>query len=159
MSYICLDCGHIFEYGEQVCWSESRGEFWGASCSESVSGCPLCRGEYSESVPCDICGSEHLEEELNNGVCDECIDRYKHDVDMCFKIGSGDTEKIELNCFLASIFEKDAIEQILLENLKIRNQYMKEYVQADCEKFVEKNRDWFAERLAEEVKKDENAKG
>ena len=155
MAYICLNCGHIFEEGEQANWEESRGEFWGHACSENMSGCPLCHGEYEESTPCEICGSEHLEEELNGGVCDECIEKYQHDIDMCFKIGSNDTDDVKLNCFLASMFDKEEIEEILFRELKEAQKYR----QIDCEKFIESDRSWFAERLAEEVKRDENAKG
>lgn len=155
MAYICLNCGHIFEEGEQANWEESRGEFWGHACSENMSGCPLCHGEYEETMPCAICGSEHLEEELNGGVCDDCIEKYQHDIDMCFNIGSNDTDNVELNCFLASMFDKKEIEEILFRELKEAQKYR----QIDCEKFIKSDRDWFAERLAEEVKKDENAKG
>ena len=66
---------------------------------------------------------------------------------------------VELNCFLASMFDKQEIEEILFRELKNEEKYIKELVNLDCEKFVNSNRDWFAERLAEEVKKDENAKG
>lgn len=155
MAYICLNCGHIFEEGEQAHWIESRGEFWGHACSESMSGCPLCHGEYEESKPCEICGSEHLEEDLNNGICDECINKYQYDVDVCYKIGSNDTDTVDLNCFLASMFDKEEIEQILLKELKEAQKYKK----IDCKKFIEQDRSWFGERLAEEVKKNENAKG
>lgn len=154
MAYKCLECGNIFEEGEQAHWSESRGEYWGTPCSEYMSGCPLCNGEYEETTPCEICGSEHLEEELNGGVCDECIERYQHDIDMCLKIGSNDTDKVELNCFLASMFNKEKIEEILFREFKEAQKYMK----IDCKKFIEQDRSWFGERLAEEVKKNENKK-
>lgn len=159
MAYKCLECGHIFEEGEEARWSEERGEFWGTSCSEEMIGCPLCKGEYEETAQCAVCGSHHLENELNCGVCDECIDEYKYDIDMCFAIGSQDADTIELNCFLASIYSREEIEHILFETLKEKQKYMKEFVQKDCEKFVEDNRSWFAETLVEEVKKNENAKG
>ena len=155
MAYICLKCGHIFEEGEQAHWEESRGEFFGRICSESMIGCPLCHGEYEESTPCEICGSEHLEEDLIGGVCDDCIDKHRYDIDMCFKVGKNDTENIEINCFLASIFDKTEIEEILFRELKEAEKCRK----IDCEKFIEIDRDWFAERIAEEVRKNENAKG
>ena len=150
MAYKCVECGHIFEEGEQICWDEDRGEFWGSSCSETMSGCPCCGGSYEETKACEICGSEHLEEDLNGGLCDECIDKYKNDFDMCFKIGKNDYDKVELNCFLASVFEKDEIEEILFEELKKRNKY----VTVDCEKFINSDRSWFAERLVEELEKE-----
>ena len=156
MAYICLDCGHIFEEGEQSTWSESRGEYWGSPCYETMSGCPLCNGDYEEAVECEICGSSHLKDELNGGICDECIEKYRYDIDVCFKIGSNDTESVELNCFLASMFDKKEIEDILFRELKEAQKYR----QIDCEKFIVlADGDWFGERLAEEVKKDENAKG
>lgn len=155
MAYRCLECGHIFEEGEQKTWSESRGEFWGEPCGEEMSGCPLCKGEYEKTVRCAVCFSEHLEDELSGGVCEECIENYQHDIDMCFKVGANDTAEIELNCFLASMFDKEEIEEILFRELKEAEKYR----QIDCGKFIESDRDWFAERLAEEVKKNEVGKG
>jgi hypothetical protein len=151
MAYRCLECGHIFEEGEQARWSESRGEFWGVACSENMSGCPLCKGDYEETTPCKICGSEHLENELSGDVCDECIEKYHHDIDVCFKVGANDTETIEINCFLASMFDKEQIEELLLNALKEKREYMRDYVDKDCEKFVNSDRSWFAENLAKEV--------
>lgn len=150
MSYICLDCGNIFEEGEQITFQENMGEHFGEKVYKKITGCPICGGEYEESTPCSICGSEHLEEDLNGGLCDECIDKYKNDFDMCFKIGKNDYDKVELNCFLASVFEKDEIEEILFEELKKRNKY----VTVDCEKFINSDRSWFAERLVEELEKE-----
>lgn len=150
MPFVCYDCGHIFEDGEQAHRNENRGEYWGSSCSEDVSCCPLCGGEYAKSVPCAICGSEHLEEELSGGVCDECIDEYKYNIDMCYKIGSNDTDKVELNCFLASMFDKGEIEEILFEELAKTNKYNA----IDCENFINSDKSWFAERLLEELEKE-----
>jgi RecJ-like exonuclease len=150
MSYICLDCGHIFEDGEQATYKEDCGECWGHTVYKSYSCCPVCGGEYEESTPCAICGSEQLEENLNGGLCDECIDKYKNDIDMCFKIGKNDADKVELNCFLASVFEKSEIEELLFEELKKRNSHVK----VDCEKFMNSDRSWFAERLLEELEKE-----
>ena len=80
MSYICLDCRRIFEEGEQITFQENMGERFGVTCSKRINGCPNCGGEYEESKPCSICSLEHLEEDLNGGLCDECIDKYKNDI-------------------------------------------------------------------------------
>ena len=100
MSYKCCNCGNVFEYPDG--WEESRGEFWGEPAYESMSGCPHCHGDYEEAMPCKICDSEYFGDELQGGVCSECIKKYQYDIDMCFKIGANDTDKVELNCFLAS---------------------------------------------------------
>lgn len=154
MSYKCYECGHVFDESDLDFWEEDRGEYWGTRCSETLSGCPKCRGDYAEAVTCDVCGKDFFEEELNNGVCDCCIEKYRYNIDVCNNIGKNDDDKIELNCFLASVFSKEEIENILFEKLK----EAQKYGQIDCKKFIESDRDWFVERLAEEVKKNENGK-
>ena len=154
----CLECGHVFSEYELNTWEESRGEHFGIPCYEKMSGCPICEGDYEDAVECDVCGENHLASELTGGVCEDCIKKYQHDVDMLFKIGENDTDKVELNCFLASVFTKEDIELILLDALKSMKEYSKKLVESDCERFIEYNREWFAERLAEEVKKNEDSK-
>lgn len=65
MAFKCLECGHIFEDGEEARWTEAHGE--------QFSGCPLCRGEYEETKPCKHCGSEKLDDELYEGWCEDCL--------------------------------------------------------------------------------------
>lgn len=65
MSYLCLDCGS--EFDEPASWQESRGEFWGMPCSETMYGCPFCHGDYVEVEYANI---EEIEEE--EGEEDEC---------------------------------------------------------------------------------------
>ncbi len=53
---ICNDCGKVFEDDELATWEESRGEFWGMPCTETMTGCPFCHGdveEYKESEEID----------------------------------------------------------------------------------------------------------
>jgi hypothetical protein len=149
MTYKCLECGHIFEEGEEGHYYEN-GEYWGALYSQKKSCCPLCKGDYEETVPCEICGSEHLKDELISGVCEECIENYRYDIKTCYAIGKNDEENIKLNVFFASIFDKEEIEDILLTALLKEEKIFKK---VDCKKFIDKNKEWFAERLAEEVKK------
>lgn len=154
----CVECGHVFSEYELSTWEESRGDHFGIPCYEKMSGCPICEGDYEDVVECDICGENHLVRELTGGVCEDCIKTYQHDVDMHFKVGANDTDSIELNCFLASVFTKEDIELILLNELKSRKGYAKKQVESDCERFIEYNREWFAAWLAEEVKKNEDGK-
>lgn len=45
--YKCNDCGRVFD--EPHTWKESRGEFWGQPCYETLSGCPYCEsGDIDE---------------------------------------------------------------------------------------------------------------
>lgn len=68
--YKCVDCGHIFE--ECAVWYEDRGEFWGASCSERMEGCPKCRGYFEEASECKECGKIEFDDELIDGLCRSC---------------------------------------------------------------------------------------
>ena len=140
MSYICLNCGNIFGEGEQVNWVESHGENW--------DGCPCCGGDFEKAVKCKICGAECLEDELNGGcVCDECIEEYSKDFDTCYNIANQDKQEIKINGLLATIFDTSEIEQILFEFLK------KDGEKNDFAGYTEQDKDWFAEKLAEEVSK------
>lgn len=147
MFYKCLDCGHIFEEGEQSYWQESRGEYWGFPCFEEMVGCPLCRGSYEKTVKCDVCGSEHLNDELNGGVCKDCIDDYRKNFDVCCAVSIEETSAVEINALLSSLFDPSDIEQILKEHIRTN------MPDVDCSVFIDRDADWFGERLAEEVNK------
>ena len=73
--YICTQCNHIFEEGEEKIIRENHGEYFGFPAYEEYSICPVCGGQYDEAVDCSICGECHLEEDLTNGICDECLDK------------------------------------------------------------------------------------
>ncbi len=147
MAYKCLDCGHIFENGEQKTIREDRGEFWGMNCAVQESVCPLCNGEYEETSRCKICHSEHLDEELSGGVCEDCINKYKKDFEICYQIASQDKVAVEINGLLASLLEPHIIEQALKNYIKTKWQGV------DCSEYIDTDKDWFGEKLAKEVKR------
>ena len=145
MAYKCLSCGHIFEEGEQATWREYMGECHGSPAYEEFSGCPICNGEYEETKRCEICGGEFLEYELLGGcVCEECIEEHSKDFDVCYKISANEKEEIKINALLVSLLDVDEIETILYHYLKTKRDI-------DCSKFVNQDKDWFADRLVEEV--------
>ena len=147
MAFKCLDCGHIFEEGEQSRWEEHHPYGMGYV-AEEFSGCPICNGDFEETKQCEICGGEFLEDELNGGcVCDECIEEYSKDFDTCYKISANEKEEIKINALLASLFDVDEIEAILYQQLES----VKDNI--DCSAFINEDKDWFADKLAEEVSK------
>ena len=152
MAYKCLECGHIFDEGEQAFWSED-GEYWGTPFSQRMSGCPICKGAYRETVRCQICGSEHLENELTEGVCEDCVDEYRKNFDGCYNLFIGEKTEVKINSVLAFLFDDADIEQILKEYIR------KKWQDVDCSPFIDENKEWFVEKLLKEVKKNENAKG
>ena len=147
MAFKCLDCGHIFEEGEQSRWEEHHPYGMGYA-AESFSGCPICNGDFEETKQCEICGGEFLEDELNGGcVCDDCVEEYKRDLETCYAIAeTTEKQEIKINALLASLFDVDEIETILYHYLKTKRDI-------DCSKFVNQDKDWFADRLVEEVSK------
>ena len=150
MAYKCCDCGHIFEDGEEAVWYDTHG--LERPPYEKMSGCPICKGAYEETVQCDVCGSDHLENELSGGVCDECINEYRKNFNACYELSIGETTPIEINSLLASLFDVCDIEQILKEYIRDRWQ------DVDCSPFIDKDISWFGERIVEGVKKNENGK-
>lgn len=144
MAYRCLECGHIFEEGEQAVWEETHG--LDTPPYEKFSGCPICKGAYEETIPCKICGSEHLEEELHGCVCKECVEPYRKDWKACFKIGKKEKTSIGINSFLADMFIVEEIEDILYE-------FLEKTKEVDCSPFIDNDKEWIGERLLEEVNK------
>lgn len=70
--YKCLECGHIFEQGEEAKWTETHGFTDGRY--EHFTGCPICKSAYEETVPCKECFGAFLEDELfPGGICKECL--------------------------------------------------------------------------------------
>lgn len=58
----CIECGHIFDDGEQERWIEPHGEVW--------ESCPICKGDYEEVEPCKICGTYN--HECQEEYCEDC---------------------------------------------------------------------------------------
>ena len=70
--YKCLECGHIFEPGEEAKWTEKHGFTDGRY--EHFTGCPLCKSAYEETLRCQKCQAEFLSDELFPGnICRECL--------------------------------------------------------------------------------------
>lgn len=148
MTFKCLECGHIFEEGEQATWAEHHPYGMGTA-SEEFSGCPICKGDFEKTKQCKICGGEFLEDELLGGcVCEDCVEEHKRDLKTCYEIAeTTEKQEIKINALLASLFDVDEIETILYQQLEsVKNNI-------DCSAFINEDKDWFAEKLVEEVRK------
>lgn len=141
--YKCLGCGNLFEEGEEKKWVEPHGE--------EIMGCPLCGYTYEETIKCEICGSEHLKEDLIEGVCKECFDKHSGDINICYKASESEKETIKINAFLAEMFDSETIEEILIEHLKEVPFYLENHKE-NMKNFVENDKSWFAERIVEVLK-------
>ena len=79
--YCCLECGRIFPKDEVSVWKESRGEYWGTLCYESVSGCPYCKGDYVKTHQCNVCNEwiigSYIKLEGGERICEDCYTTYE----------------------------------------------------------------------------------
>lgn len=138
MTYKCYDCERTFN--EPKFTKEAHGEVFAC--------CPYCNGSFDEAKKCEICGEYFFEDELNGGcVCDDCVEEYKNDFDTCYAISEiAEKEEIKINALLASLVSVSKIEAVLYHILKEKGD-------VDCSVFINEDKDWFAEKLLEEVKK------
>lgn len=141
MLYTCENCNSTLDddMAEVV---HNKHEHFGAFCFEDVLQCPMCGGELSEVPSCELCGEPTPE--LFSGVCMSCIESKRFDADFCLSLDSG-TEDVEINSFLASVFDPSEIENIL------RRELSKMEV-VDCSKFIDGDVYWFGEQILKEVK-------
>ena len=147
MAYKCLNCGHIFEEGEQTTREEHHPYGMGYA-TEEFSCCPMCEGYYEKTEKCQICLGEFFKSELNGEcVCDDCVNEFSKNFEVCYKISKDEKEEIKINALLVSLLDVADIEEILYQHLKNTEKHI------DCSEFVKQDKYWFAEKLAEEVNK------
>lgn len=79
--FICLECGYVFDEDDISVWREGRGEYWGTPCSEEMSGCPRCQGEYAKTYKCDRCDEwitgSYIKLESGERICEHCYTTYE----------------------------------------------------------------------------------
>lgn len=151
MAYKCLDCGHIFDQGEESRWVDRWGEVGERMYYINMTGCPLCNGGYEETEQCEICNGEHLREELVGGVCEACVDLYRNNLNVCYNIGEKSKCDVEINGLLACMYSAREIEELILRDL-LETQKTRS---VDFSPFIENDPDWFAKNLVKEVNKNE----
>lgn len=138
----CYECGATFSEPES--YQERVGEYFGTPAYVDRCCCPNCRhDEYEEVHQCEICGEWFFDEELDDGICEDCIDegkeKYHDNVKACLEILKDEKKKIEINPVLAMLLKPSVIEQILTEYV-LNNSF-------DCKDVVEQYEDWFIEEI------------
>lgn len=127
----CMDCGTIFDY------SYENGEC-----------CPKCGNDdnvYTVRL-CKICEQWVPTDDIHGvgWVCNDCIYKYKYDIDTCYKIGERYMGgEITINPFLALMFSAADINEILL-NILIKDSVVQ---LVDCTPFINIDRESFGDEL------------
>ena len=99
MMYRCVNCGNLFEEGEQAVWKETHG--LDSPPYEKFSGCPVCRGDYEEVHQCKECGDWHTDDELYEGWCEDCL-RETINYDTFFEYCEANKDEQYLDIFVMS---------------------------------------------------------
>lgn len=145
MLFKCYQCGHIFEDGEELEITETHNLDGGIY--EKYTVCPICKGFYSKAQECAVCGKLCTDEELTEGVCEDCFDAYAKDFDTCYNLSLGEEETVKINPVLAFALDPADINAILKDYIK------KKCPDVDWSEFARQDKGWFCEQLAKEVKK------
>lgn len=146
MMYRCIECGHIFESGEEGILIDSF-PYGDTEVDFENECCPKCRGDFEEVKHCLKCGALKSEEELLEDICEECINSYKNDYKMCLKASRETKEEVPINAFLAYRFSPEMIESILEDYLNSEAKI----IPIDCTYFIESDRSWFASKIREDL--------
>ena len=81
MFYKCLECGNIFESGEEKVHYERLHPDY--PICEEFRSCPACGGEYEEAVQCHGCGSYFLCKELKSSCFLVIFPSYQGCISLC----------------------------------------------------------------------------
>ena len=140
----CYDCEATFFEPRNV--SERVGEYHGEPAYTSYACCPECGGAFGKAVQCKECDEWFFDDELTEGVCDECVEeikaKYRYDIKGCYELAKTETQSVEINSFLASQYSVADIEELILKDLLQNGE-------VDCSNFINEDDSWFIERVME----------
>lgn len=114
---ICEHCGAVFEY------PNSRKD-WDTGYTEEI--CPECHSEYIvRAVQCELCGEWVQEDEAygyGHAVCEKCIIDGSYDLDTLAEATKDECEDFELPVLLRWFYTNDDIVELLMDDLKKRQE-------------------------------------
>ena len=135
--FVCLSCGYAFPEDQADSYVEVHGE--------TTACCPACgASDIAEAEKCRCCGGYFSEDDMAGETCNSCIEEKRYDAEFCYNVSIGENEKVEINAFLATILDAGDINQILWEYVK------KNMPNVDCMPFIEQDKYWFSQFVAEE---------
>ena len=153
--YKCVECGHLFEEGEQARWTEDAGECWGQKAYIEQAGCPICKGGYEEARQCVKCNGHFFKDELESGYCKECLEseittdlayKYFKEKDLVVDFLFNFIWDMDCPRYFTESFKNDCAELFLRKALddKILS---REYFLNLCKSYIMENADEFAKWL------------
>ena len=152
---ICEDCGDVLDESDLKQERSYISDYMGG-CYETYSVCPS-GGEVVDAKRCEICGEYFREDELHDGVCDECL-KEEMTVDNAIECGKDGSARMEvsINGFLAFCFNQEEIDALLIKALedKINTSRIDANVVIDrAEEWCSEDKSYFADWLKDRSKK------
>jgi hypothetical protein len=138
--YICNSCGRLIDelptssqcHGYTGLGDELREEFAETEC--------YCGSEFVEARQCKICGGYYSDEDYPYDVCECCAEEYQS-LKIALEIGSNNTEKINVNGFVAHMLTEEEINKILtkhiLDNFAEDKTNVSDYCKNDMDYFAD----------------------
>ncbi len=149
----CNECKSLFDSDQIKTERDWVGMCGDIPAYQDLGVCPVCgSSNLEDAYECPKCGQYFTADEMLYDICDKCIDSFRYDVETCEKIAEGETEDVEINLFLASIFDPDEINAILRDYMHMNMD------EIDCSKFINEDKYWFAEKIENLIREEnENA--
>lgn len=130
----CTICGCVVDG-----WEISGGVC--DSCAEAMD---------DDKMVCPICGKEHYQEDMPNGVCSDCLSETAWQFDTVKEIVGNKKESVQLSALVASMLDPDEIEEICEREIR----KAVEAGEVDLSPVIEADEDWFCERFIEHDRKE-----
>ena len=143
---VCSFCGALKREDELKTYTDVHGwtDLQPITETRKNYDCDVCgKGEYVEAKECKVCGVWFNDEE-HIGVCEGCLED-EETFENAVKLGRENTEIIEINGFLASLFSVEKINDIL-------EQYAEQHFTDHCSEIVhycEEDKHYFADCVSE----------
>lgn len=113
MLYMCKECGGFVKDPKETKEKyECEGKTYYVTIVDTV--CPHCGSEMVETYQCEVCGK--IIPDDGDTICPECKAKIATYDNAC-ELGDHYTKTIEINGFVASLFEDRDIEDILFDEL------------------------------------------
>lgn len=149
--YRCVDCGHIFDVGEEKVYTESHGE--------KFQCCPVCGGDFQEADNCDDCRRVKWLDELYSGLCIKCLKKSVNGANISAYIKHSEqaeefyvkwfyeTECIQISNELIELCRTGYLQKVALELMSGKQNAVREFWKwLDNTQQIEDYAKWLAQR-------------
>lgn len=151
--YICDNCGCTCDDDDLPIYEEDYGFETGIGFKSMkqtfVDNCS-CGGNFVEAQECEMCGEYFAEDDLEGGVCKECLEQ-NATFDNAIELGDENKDTVEINGFYASAFTLSEIEEILKRELVEAKKLAPDKINTDAKNYCLDDKSYFGEWLSKDT--------